>query len=63
MGLFRSNKELQFRTCSYGDPQASLVKLRRGNSFIEKGNLGGTVINKKSIGGNWEFEVVWLFIG
>lgn len=28
----------------------------------EKGKLGGTVINKKSIGGNWEFKVQWLFI-
>lgn len=35
-----------------------LVKQRRGNSFIEeKGKLGGAVVNKKSIGGNWEVEV------
>jgi len=34
------------------------VKQRRGNCFIEeKGKLGGAVVNKKSIGGNWEVEV------
>lgn len=30
----------------------------KGSSLIEeKGKLGEAVINKKSIGGNWEFEV------
>lgn len=30
----------------------------KGSSLIEeKGKLGQAVINKKSIGGNWEFEV------
>ena len=52
MGLFWSSKELQFGACNYGKPHASPVKQRKRNFFIEeKGKLGGSVINKKSIGG------------
>ena len=36
MGLFRSSKELQFRTCNYGEPHVSPIKQRKGNSFIER---------------------------
>ena len=37
---------------------ASPVKQRRGHSFIEEEEkLGGPVINKMSIRGNWEFKV------
>ena len=36
-------------------PQSRLVK-QRGDGFIEKGKLGEAVVNKKSIGGNWEIE-------
>lgn len=43
---------MQSRTCNCGEPHASPVKKRRGNSFIEKGKLGEAVINKKSTGGN-----------
>ena len=64
VGLFVSSKELQLRTCNYDEPLASPVKQRRGNSFIEeKGKLGAAVVNKKSIGGNWEFKALCLFIG
>lgn len=31
--------------------------------YGEKGKLRGAVVNKEFIGGNWEFEVRWLFIG
>ena len=35
----------------------------RGNTFLEeKGRLGGAVINKKSFGGNWEFEAWCPFL-
>ena len=58
MCLLMSSKELQFRICNYGKPHASLVKQRTGHSFLEeKGKLGGAVLNKQSIGGNWEFKV------
>ena len=34
------------------------VKQGRENSFIEEdGKLGEAVVNKRPIGGNWEFEV------
>ena len=49
---------MQLRTHNYGEPHASPVKKKKGDSFIEeKGKLGGAVKNKKSIGGNWDFEV------
>ena len=51
------SKELQLRTCNHGEPHASLVKQKMKLFYREKGKLGGAVINKKSIGGNWEFEV------
>ena len=48
MDVFKSCKELQFGTCSDGEPHACSVKQRRGNCFIEeKGKLRGAVINKK----------------
>ena len=53
---------MQFRTGNYGGPCASPVRQWRRNSFTEeKGKLGGAVLNKKSIGGNWEFEVYSVF--
>lgn len=39
MCLFESSK--QFRTHDYSEPQASVVKQARGDSFIEKGKLPG----------------------
>lgn len=48
---------MHLRTHNYGEPHASLVKKKKGDSFIEKGKLGVAVKNKKSIGGNWDFEV------
>lgn len=58
MGFLNSGKELQFGTCIYDKPHSSSVKLQIGNSFIEeKGKLRGADINKKSIGGNCEFQV------
>lgn len=37
---------------------------QRKRTFFYSGNrkLGGTFINEEFIGGNWEFEVLWLFI-
>ena len=53
MSLFGNSREVQFRTCDYGKPQASPIKQKRENSFIEeKEKFGGAVRNKKSIGGN-----------
>ena len=46
MNLFRSNKELQFGTCDYNEPHASMLRQRSGTSFIEKGKLGGAVKNR-----------------
>ena len=66
MGLFWSSKELSSRAHNYDARPANLVNPRRGNLFIEeKGMLEGNaaLTNKESIGGNWEFEVQWLFIG
>ena len=58
IGLFESRKKFQFGTRNYGELHASPVKQWGGNSFIEeKEKLGGPVINKMSIGGNWEFKV------
>ena len=36
MGFFRSIKRVQFRTCNCGELHASLVKQRRGSSFVEQ---------------------------
>ena len=48
MGLFRRSKELQFGTYNCVKPHASLIKQRKGNSFIEeRGKLGGAVIGEK----------------
>lgn len=55
---------MPFRTCNNGQPLARLVKQRKRKIFTqEKGNLGGAVINEKCIGGNWDFETWWVFIG
>ena len=57
MSLFETAKNCNLGQAIYGKPQASLEN-REVFSFIEeKGELGGAVINKESIGGNWEFEV------
>lgn len=31
--------------------------------YGEKGKFGGAVVNKESVGENWEFEMQWPFIG
>ena len=46
-------------------PLSHLGKLgeqRTGTVIEEKGKLGGAVINKESIEGNWEIRVQWFFI-
>lgn len=63
-GLFVNSKDLHFRTCSLLELQAPPGNRGEEHSFIEeKGEWGKAVINKEPIGGNWEFEVWWLFIG
>ena len=44
-------------TCNHGYPQASPENKREELSFIEEKELGGAVINKKTIGENWELQV------
>lgn len=34
----------------------------RGVLWYRNGELRGTVTNNKSVGGNWEFPVWWLFM-
>lgn len=54
MNLFGTSKELQLGPRNCGEPLASPVKKKKGNSFIEEEEkLGCAVKNKKSIGGNW----------
>lgn len=43
---------------SNGEP--SPVTQRRRDAVMD---LGGAVVNKESIGGNWKFGVLWLFTG
>ena len=50
-------KQLQFRTGNYGEPRASSILKGKQTLIEEKGKLGGALINKDFIGGNWEFEV------
>ena len=43
--------------CTFcGEPSVS-PENRRGTVFYREGKLGGAVVNKRSIGGNWEVEV------
>lgn len=54
MNLLGARKEQQLGTHSCGDPPASPVKKKRGNSFTEEEEkLGCAVKSKKSIGGDW----------
>lgn len=60
MDLFSG--ELQFRTCKL--QQSHRPVQRRGWLFKRgKGQIGKPVLSKQSIGGNWEFYILWLLIG
>lgn len=55
---YRTAKNCNSRRATYGEPQPSLANKGEEPSVTEeKGELGGAVINKDSIGGHWEFEV------
>lgn len=58
MGLFGNSKELLFRTDALMVTQASPENKGEEGSFIEeRREFREAVVNKKSTGGNWEFEV------
>ena len=61
MDLLRHSKELQFRTCKSTEKIGKSKNRRRGGLFYRGEGIGWGYINKESIGGNWEFEVWWLF--
>lgn len=50
-----------WHTRTAAKPEASPATHAQGPSFLEK--RGGAIVNGESIGGNWEPEVQWLFIG
>ena len=43
------------------EKQKEMLQIR--STVIEKGKLAGGVVNKKSIRGNSDFEILWLSIG
>lgn len=49
---------------SYGKTIGKCAEQRRWTFFYTgRGSCVELLINKEAIGGNWEFEVQWLFIG
>ena len=58
----RTTKNCKLGHATYGKSQTSPENKGEEHSFIEKGELGGAVINKVSTGGNWEFKVLWVFL-
>ena len=46
--LFGNSKELQLRTCNYGEPHARLVKWKRGNFCRGEGEVGKGCYLKKN---------------
>ena len=53
MGLFRISRELQFRVCNHGKPQASLPTARKGEHFYREEKEAGRVITNKARGFHW----------
>ena len=52
--LFRISKELQFRACNHGKPQASLQQKWRRALFYRRGKeIGRAIVNKESMDFHW----------
>ena len=61
-GCLGSIPEQKTEISIQGITHCCLSKIR--STFIEKkGKLAGDVVNKKSIRGNSDFEILWLSIG
>lgn len=62
MGLFGKGKELQFGRSKLWQNHKQVERTKNAVSQ-KKGESWGNVLNKRSIGGNWESHITWLLIG